>query len=749
MYDRLIDFLDKGKARYRLIDHEPEGRTDIVSPMRGNELAAAAKCMVMMVKIGKKEKKFVLGVVPGDAKVDLDAVKALYDGTYISFADADIAEALSGCVPGTVLPFSFNDELELIVDPSLFVHKELFFNAARLDRSMALNTKDYEKLAKPRLESIVASSQKASSKSKRTVKKTDDTELDHLRHSLAHILAQAVLDMFPEAKLGVGPTIENGFYYDFELPRTLIPEDLALLEKKMEKIVSQGQPFVGEKVSTDEAIRRLNDIDQPFKVELVEDLEASGEKEVGFYANLLGDKIMFVDLCRGGHLEHTGKVPKGAFKLIKTSGAYWRGDEKRPMLQRIYGVAFKSKTALNDYLEQLEEAKKRDHRKLGMELDLFQFNDISPGAAFYHPKGAILFNELTSFLRREYRKRDYREVITPLVYDKSLWEQSGHWEHYQENMFVMEVDDREASLKPMNCPSHMIMFKMRTRSYRDLPLRIADFAMLHRNELKGALGGLTRVRKFSMDDCHIFVAEEQLEDEVVNCIDFTKYVYELFGFDFDVVLSTRPEKSMGTDEQWATAESALEKALKKSGLDYELNPGDGAFYGPKIDFRIKDSLKREWQCATVQVDFQMPIRFELEYEGKDGKSHRPVVVHRALLGSLERFIAILTEHFSGAFPFWLAPEQMRVLPLSEKFNDYAQKVRDQLFAAGFRVESDYSDQTLGKKIRDAETTKIPVMLIVGEQEQKDTTITARYYGQREQTTFTVEALLEKYAGSTP
>jgi threonyl-tRNA synthetase len=458
---------------------------------------------------------------------------------------------------------------------------------------------------------------------------------------------------------------------------------------------------------------------------------------------------MFVDLCRGGHLEHTGKITKGSFKLTKISGAYWRGDEKRPMLQRIYGVAFKTKHALNEYLVQLEEAKKRDHRKLGMELDLFQFHDISPGSVFFHPKGTILFNELTQFMRREYRKRGYSEVITPLIYDKALWEQSGHWEHYQENMFILPVDDNEASLKPMNCPSHMIMFKMRTRSYRNLPIRFADFAMLHRNELKGALGGLTRVRKFSQDDAHLFVREDQIESEVVDFIEFLKFVYELFGFDFEVVFSTRPEKAMGTDKQWELAEKALEAALKKSKISYELNPGDGAFYGPKIDFRIRDSLRREWQCGTIQLDFQQPLRFELEYEGKDGKLHRPVVLHRAIFGSLERFIAIITEHFAGAFPFWLAPEQIRVLPLSEKFSDYAQSVRDQLFDAGFRVEADYSDQTLGKKIREAETSKIPVMLIVGEQEIKDGTITARYYGKREQETFTVDALIEKYADSTP
>ena len=584
-------------------------------------------------------------------------------------------------------------------------------------------------------------------KSRRSGNQDAGEYLEHMRHSFAHILAQAVLDMFPEAKLGVGPTIENGFYYDFELPRTLIPEDLEILEKKMKKIISQAQPFSGKTVSTKDAIKILKKADQPFKVELVEDLEKDGETEVSFYTNLLGEKVMFVDLCRGGHLEHTGKV--GEFKLMKISGAYWRGDEKRPMLQRIYGAAFKGKKELADHLERLEEAKRRDHRKLGMELDLFQFNEISPGSVFYHPKGAFIYNELQSFIRREYRKRGYSEVITPLIYNKELWEKSGHWQHYQENMFLLNMDENEASLKPMNCPSHMLMYKMRTRSYRDLPMRYADFAMLHRNELRGALGGMTRVRKFAQDDAHIFAKEEDIETEVLNFIEFLDYVYKLFGFEFSVVLSTKPEKAMGTDEQWKLAESSLENALKKSGLPYEENPGDGAFYGPKIDFRIRDSLRREWQCGTVQLDFQMPQRFELRYEGADGELHTPVVIHRALLGSLERFIAILTEHFAGAFPFWLAPVQMRILSLSEKFNDYAWEVRDRLFAAGYRVEVDDSDQTLGKKIRDAETSKIPVMCVVGEKERDADSIAARYYGQRQQEVLKVDELIAKYTDSMP
>ncbi|KKR26746.1 MAG: Ser-tRNA(Thr) hydrolase, threonyl-tRNA synthetase, threonyl-tRNA synthetase [Candidatus Peregrinibacteria bacterium GW2011_GWE2_39_6] len=584
-------------------------------------------------------------------------------------------------------------------------------------------------------------------KAKRSTKKNTNSSIDNMRHSLSHILAQAVLEMFPEAKLGIGPTIEDGFYYDFDLPRTLIPEDLPILEKKMKKIISQSQKFEREEISPEEAIDLLKKSNQIYKIELVKDLKQSGEKKVSFYLNKAGEKIIFADLCKGGHLDHTGQVK--TFKLTKISGAYWKGDEKRPMLQRIYGIAFNTQQELNDYLTQLEEAKKRDHRKLGMDLDLFQFHDISPGAAFYHPKGTIIFNELTNFLRREYRKRNYQEVVTPLVYDKSLWEQSGHWEHYKENMFFMEVDGSKASLKPMNCPSHMLMYKMRTRSYRDLPLRIADFAMLHRNEIRGALGGLTRVRKFSMDDCHIFIQIEELENEIERCIEFTQHVYKLFQFEFDVMLSTRPEKSMGTDDQWHKAESALEKALKKLKIPYTINAGDGAFYGPKIDFRIKDCLKREWQCATIQVDFQMPLRFELQYEGQDGNSHTPVVVHRALFGSLERFIAILTEHYAGAFPFWLAPEQMRLLPISEKFNQYAKTTADNLFKEGYRVEIDNSNETLGKKIRNAETQKIPVMIVVGEKEENEKNLTIRYYGQKTQEILTLKQLIEKYRNACP
>lgn len=557
-------------------------------------------------------------------------------------------------------------------------------------------------------------------------------DLDAMRHSCAHVLAQAVLQMFPEAKLGIGPAIEDGFYYDFDLPRTLIPEDLPLLEKKMKQIVKQNQKFVLNEEPGEKSVEFLEKAGQKYKVELCREFIGQGEK-ITFYENVMPNdrKLMFVDLCEGPHVEHTGQI--GPFKLMKIAGAYWRGSEKNPMLQRIYGTCWHTQDELTEYLRKLEEAKKRDHRKLGAQLEFFQFHDISPGSVFFLPKGAFVFNTLINFLRKEYVKRGYQEVITPLVYDKSLWETSGHWEHYKDNMFHVEMDEKEASLKPMNCPSHMLIYKMKMRSYRDLPVRIADFAMLHRNELRGALGGMTRVRKFCMDDAHLFVREDQIETEVLACIDFVKYLYsEVFNFEYKVVLSTRPEKAMGTEEQWKNAEAALENALNKIKMPFELNPGDGAFYGPKIDFRLKDSLGREWQLATVQIDFQMPLRFELEYEGSDGKPHTPVVIHRAILGSLERFMALLIEHYAGALPLWLAPVQAIILPVSEKFNDYAGKLAAELRGSDVRVEVDDSNETLGKKIRNAEMQKIPYMLVVGEKEAESKNLAVRDYATKKQ-----------------
>lgn len=568
-------------------------------------------------------------------------------------------------------------------------------------------------------------------------------DLDAMRHSCAHVLAQAVLEMFPEAKLGIGPTIEDGFYYDFELPRTLIPEDLPLLEKKMKHIMKQNQKFVMKAEDQDKSVEFLRQTGQVFKVELAEQFISEGS-ELTFCENIRpqDDKLMFVDLCRGGHVEHTGQI--GPFKLMKISGAYWRGDEKNPMLQRIYGTCWATREELDAYLKRLKEAERRDHRKLGVALELFRFHDISPGSVFYLPKGAMVYNKLMTFMRDEYAKRGYDEVRTPLIYDKELWETSGHWQHYKENMFLVDMDGKEASLKPMNCPSHMLIYKMGLKSYRDLPLRIADFAPLHRNELRGALGGMTRVRKFCQDDAHIFVTEEQIEQEILDFMDFVKYVYnEVFDFEYEIKLATKPEKAMGDDSLWEVAESSLKSALKKSGVDYEINEGDGAFYGPKIDFYIKDALGRKWQCGTMQIDFQMPLSFELEYEGADGKPHRPIVLHRALFGSVERFFAILIEHYAGAFPTWLAPVQAAVLPVSDKFGEYAEKVSAKLAELGVRVEVDDSNETLGKKIRNAEMKKTPYMIVVGEKEVESEGVTVRDYATKNQEEMKLEEFLEK------
>ncbi|MDO8481310.1 MAG: threonine--tRNA ligase, partial [Nanoarchaeota archaeon] len=533
-------------------------------------------------------------------------------------------------------------------------------------------------------------------------------------HSSAHLLAMAVLDLWPETKLTIGPPIENGFYYDFQREHPFTPEDLEKIEKKMEEWREKKLPFERSVAPYNEAKKLLKH--NTFKLEILEEYK---DTELSFYSN--GD---FCDMCRGPHVPHTGYLT--AFKLTKVSAAYWRGDASKESLQRIYGISYPDKKELKQYLELIEEAKKRDHRKLGSELQLFAFNDISPGSAFFLPKGALVFNALTDFIRKEYRKRGYKEVVTPLIYDKSLWEQSGHWAHYKENMFLLMMDGREASLKPMNCPSHCLIYKMHAHSYKDLPLRIADFAMLHRNEAKGALGGLTRVRKFSQDDAHIFIAPEQMQEELSRAIEFTRFVYEdVFKFTFETNLSTRPKEKMGTDEQWDKAEDALKKALDNAKLKYTLNAGDGAFYGPKIDFRIKDALNREWQLATVQLDFQLPERFGLEYMGEDGKAHRPVMIHRALLGSLERFIGILVEHFAGRFPLWLAPVQVKVVTVADTFVPYAKKVVAELEKHDFLVELDDRSESIPKKVRDAQLEQVPVIITIGEKEQQNDTVAPR------------------------
>ncbi len=539
------------------------------------------------------------------------------------------------------------------------------------------------------------------------------SEVEKLRHTAAHVLAHAIKELYPESLPTIGPTIENGFYYDF-YNLNIKEEDLPAIETRMRDIVKRDLMLKKLEKSKKEAKELIKS--NKFKLEILDELN---EGEITFYQQ--GD---FIDLCRGGHLESTGQVKN--FKLLKLAGAYWRGDAKNPMLTRIYGTAFLKDKELNEYLSMLEEAEKRNHMILGRRLKLFDTHEFSPGAPFFYPKGTIIYNELLKLIREQYQLRGYQEVITPLLYDKSLWETSGHWEHYKENMFVLKVDNRDFSLKPMNCPFHCIMYRSLVTSYRDLPLRLADFAPLHRNEIKGALAGLTRVRKLSQDDAHIFVAEEDLEKEILEVIDFAEHIYkEIFRIDIEVRLSTHPEKKMGADELWEKGERTLEIALKKKKMKFTLAPGEGAFYGPKIDILARDSLKRLHQLATIQVDFQMPIRFEMQYDGQDGKKHTPIIIHRAILGSLERFIAVLTEHFGGKFPLWLSPIQAIVMNIASQNESYAKEVMQKLKDAGIRAELDISGETINKKVRNAQLQHINYMITVGDKEQQSNTLAIR------------------------
>lgn len=556
-----------------------------------------------------------------------------------------------------------------------------------------------------------------------------DKKLEQLRHSASHVLAQAVLEFYPEAKLAIGPAIEEGFYYDFDLGnKTFSPQDLNKIEKKMKQIIKQNQKFEKYDEDSSEAIKYLKSKKQPYKVEMVQDLKKDGEKKLSFYRMVMQDgKHKFVDLCIGPHIKSTKEI--GAVKILKTAGAYWRGDEKNKMLQRIYGVAFSNEGELKEYLTLLEEAKKRDHKKLGQELDLFSFHEEGPGFPFFHNRGTLIWNKLVEFMREEMVNRDYQENKTPIILNKSLWLQSGHWDHYKENMYFTDIDEREFAVKPMNCPGNLLIYKTKPHSYRELPIRAGEFGLVHRHEKSGVLNGLFRVRSFTQDDAHVFCTEDQLEAEIIALIDFVDYIYKTFNFEYRVELSTRPKKAMGSKQIWDKAELALEKALKKKKVDFEINPGDGAFYGPKIDYHLKDSIGRTWQCGTIQLDFSMPEKFKLEYTTKDGKKERPVMLHRAIYGSIERFLGILVEHYAGAFPVWISPIQATIIPVSEKFNDYALKVKKDLFEQGIRVELDSDDETLGKRIRNAEKQKSPYILVVGEKEKKDKSVAVRKRGK--------------------
>jgi threonyl-tRNA synthetase len=555
--------------------------------------------------------------------------------------------------------------------------------------------------------------------------KSGEPSLALIRHDAAHVLASAVMELWPEVKISIGPAIDNGFYYDFEFPPgvSISEADFPAIEQRMAEHVKAAEEFVREDVSVQAARERFVGERQDYKVELIDDLlEAAPAGEpletVSLYTN-----GPFTDLCRGPHAPTTGTV--GAFKLQSVAGAYWRGDSTRTMLTRIYGTAFHTKAQLQEHLERLEQAALRDHRKLGRELGLFHFSDVSPGAAFWLPAGTGMYNALVALSREMGAERGYTEVKTPLIYDAELWKTSGHWGKYKENMFTVQVEEREMGVKPMNCPGHAHLFDSSRHSYRDLPVRYSEPGLLHRNEASGVLHGLLRARHFAQDDAHIFCTEEQVQEEVAGCLEFAFATYRLFDFDVRLELSTRPELRVGDDELWDRAEQALTDALDSQGLEYELNPGDGAFYGPKIDMHMTDSLGRSWQLGTVQLDYNMPARFELAYTGADNAEHRPVMIHRALFGSYERFIGIMIEHYGGEFPLWLAPVQAIVLPISDRLGEYAENVRERLRTAGLRVELDDRGESVGRKIRDAELRKIPNMLVVGDREAESGTVSLR------------------------
>jgi threonyl-tRNA synthetase len=532
------------------------------------------------------------------------------------------------------------------------------------------------------------------------------------RHSTSHILAQAVLRLWPDAELAIGPAIEDGFYYDIAFPEQISSEDLPKIESEMKKIVKEGFKPARIEKPIGEALEEYKASGDRFKAELVEDLAKEGETSVSLYQQ--GE---FTDMCRGPHLPSTGKVK--ALKLLSVAGAYWRGSEKNEMLTRIYGTSFPDKQMLKEHLNLLEEAKKRDHRKLGKDLKLFSFHDEGPGFPFFMPNGVALYDSLMAACREELKKRDYVEIKTPLILNEELWHRSGHWDNYKENMYFTQIDGQDYAVKPMNCPGGLLLFNQDLHSYRELPLRVAEFGLVHRHELSGVLHGLFRVRCFTQDDAHVFCTEELLKDEIRGIMELVFHIYSMAGFDdFHIELSTKPEKSIGSDEIWEKATAALRETLEEMEIDYQLNPGDGAFYGPKIDFHIKDCLKRTWQCGTIQVDFSMPERFDLNYIGADGERHRPVMIHRAIFGSIERFLGILTEHCAGDFPLWLAPVQAIVLPISSDQADYAKQVVAQMKEAGIRCEADYSNEKIGKKIREAELRKIPHMLVAGAKESE-------------------------------
>ena len=562
---------------------------------------------------------------------------------------------------------------------------------------------------------------------------TSEKGLEITRHSAAHIMAQAVQRLFPGTKVTIGPVIENGFFYDFDPEKPFTEEDLDKIEKEMEKIVKENYEFKRSEMTAEDAKKMFAEMGEDYKIEIINDL---GVDKVSIYQQ--GE---FVDLCRGTHIPSTGYLK--AFKLMSTAGAYWRGDSNKKMLQRIYGVAFATKKELDEYLKMMEEAEKRNHRKLGKQLDLFFVDEHGPGFPFFMPKGVELFNKLQEIWRVEHKKRGYQEIKTPIMLDKELWEISGHWFNYRENMYTSTIDEKEYAIKPMNCPGSIIAYKNNLNSYKDLPLKYGEMGLVHRHEFSGALHGLMRVRAFTQDDAHVFCTKEQIEEQIIEIIDLYDKFYTLFGFEYHIELSTKPDKAIGSDEIWEMAESNLKSALEHKGIEYKLNPGDGAFYGPKIDFKMKDSIGRIWQCGTIQLDFNLPTRFEMSYIGADGEKHEPVMIHRAMYGSLERFIGILIEHYAGAFPTWLAPVQVRILTISKEQVPFAEKLYERLQNEGIRAEIDTRDEKIGYKIREANgDQKIPVQLIIGKNEVENNEVNVRRFGSQESLNMTVDEIVK-------
>ncbi|MFF2457747.1 threonine--tRNA ligase [Peribacillus simplex] len=561
-----------------------------------------------------------------------------------------------------------------------------------------------------------------------------DEGLQVLRHTAAHVLAQAVKRLYRNVELGMGPVVEDGFYYDFKLDHPLSPEDLQAIEKEMEHIISENLEIKRVEVTYEEAVKLFEGRGESFKLDIAKSIP-NGEKLTIYQQG------EFVDLCRGPHLPSTSFVK--SFKLTRVSGAYWRGDNQNEVLQRVYGVAFRKKKDLREHFEFLEEAAKRDHRKLGKQLELFMFSEEAPGMPFYLPKGQIVRNELEKFSRELQTEADYDEVRTPFMMNQRLWEQSGHWDHYHENMYFTEVDQTKFAIKPMNCPGHMLIFKNSLYSYRDLPIRMAEFGQVHRHEYSGALNGMLRVRTFCQDDAHIFVRQDQIESEIKQVFHLIDKVYRTFGFEYSVELSTRPEDSMGDDSLWEASETALKNVLESIGIHYQVNEGDGAFYGPKIDFHIKDALKRSHQCATIQLDFQMPDKFDLTYIDENNEKVRPVVIHRAIFGSIDRFFGILIEHFAGAFPVWLAPVQVQIIPVSQVHLNYCLKVQKEMKNQGIRVKIDDRNEKLGYKVREAQMGKIPYMLVLGDKEEKENEVNVRKYGEQEVENVAIETFIKK------